>query len=181
MDLLTLDTNVLRDWAWSENKANEERYGDDPKRKRVLRETFSVFRGLSDSGKCKFGVTTQIYTDYEKSVGELLSDIKDRIGAFEEVSLVSTSVSTFPIGFNLVFANLDEVQEILKDVFPNSKPYHKKYKKCYKDALQLYAHKAANRDCFITTDAAILRAGTVLISKWAVKVEKPENYINKWR
>jgi hypothetical protein len=107
MDLLTLDTNVLRDWAWSENKTDEIRYGNDPKRKKILRETFNILLGLREKGKCRFGVTTQIYTDYEKSVGELLSDIEDVIGAFEEVSLVSTSVSTFPIGFNLVFANLD--------------------------------------------------------------------------
>ena len=178
MDLLTLDTNALRDWAWSENRTNEKRYEDNPNKKIALRETFHKLRNLKSNGKCELGITNQIYTDYEKSVGELPDYIEEMIGSHEEVSLSSPHVSTFPMGFPFVLADEEEIQEIFVDVFPNSKPHHEKYKKNRKDALQLYAHRVASRDYFITTDATILRAKDILASKWSIKVETPESYIS---
>jgi len=178
MDLLTLDTNALRDWAWSENRTSEKRYGNNPEKKIALRETFNKLRNLKSIGKCEIGITTQIYTDYEKSVGELPDYIEEMIGSFADVSFSSPSISTFPMTLPFVLVDKDEIQGIFRDVFPNSKPHHKKYKKNRKDALQLYAHKIAGRDYFITTDSTILRAKDILKSKWLIKVETPESYIS---
>ena len=178
MELLTLDTNALRDWAWSENRTSEKRYGNDPEKKSALRKSFEKLRNLRSNGRCEIGITTQIYTDYEKSVGELPDYIEEMIGPYANVSLSSPSISTFPMTLPFVLADEDEIQEIFVDVFPNSKPHHEKYKKNRKDALQLYAHRVASRDYFITTDATILRAKDILVTKWSTKVETPESYIS---
>lgn len=177
MDKLTLDTNALRDWAWSENRTSERRYGNNEDIKRSLRSTFDNLRNMSNDGRCEIGITTQIYTDYEKTVGELPDYVEDMIGPHAEVSISSPSISTLPWTFPVVFADENEIDEIFADVFPNSEPHHRKFEKNRKDALQLYAHRVASRDYFITTDATILRAKDILSSKWAVLVETPGNYV----
>ena len=178
MDLLTLDTNALRDWAWCEDKTSEKRFENNLVKKKSLRRIFDKLRAMKKDGKCELGITTQIYTDYGKSPGELPGYIEEMIGKYADISLSSPSISTFPWAFPFVFANKDEIFKLFIDVFPNSKPNHKKYYKNYKDALQLYAHKIAGRDYFITTDATILRAKDILGSKWSIKIKTPESYIS---
>jgi len=178
MDLITLDTNALRDWAWSEDRSDENRYSGEPEKKVSLKEVFNKLRKLSKNGRCEIGVTTQIYTDYEKSVGELPDYIEDMIGPYADISISSPSISTFPMKFPFVFIDEDEIQEIFDAVFPNSKPEHRMFKKNRKDAFQLYAHRVAGRDFFITTDATINRAKETLASQWSIKIETPESYVS---
>lgn len=41
MDKLTLDTNILRDWAWCEGRSAEIRYNDDCQKKDELGKHFT--------------------------------------------------------------------------------------------------------------------------------------------
>jgi len=67
MDKLTLDTNVVRDWAWCDGKSEEIRYGNDPTVLRRLKNQFETLKSLRGQGKCELGITNQLFTDYESS------------------------------------------------------------------------------------------------------------------
>jgi hypothetical protein len=73
----------------------------------------------------------------------------------------------------------EEVERIFKDVFPDSEPYHKEYNSNQKDALQLYAHKIADRDLFVTTDKTILNKRFVLAKNWGIQVQSLDEYVSK--
>jgi hypothetical protein len=176
MDTLTLDTNLLRDWAWVENRVQEIRYNDDQTIKKRLQPLFLALQELRDSGVCELGITTQIFTDFEKDAGDLPSFINDMIG--HHVNLSGPSIQTFPWMFPIVFADVDDISEILNDVFAGARPEHKKFGSYKKDALQLTAHKAAKRDYFLTSDKRILASRKVLLNKWGIVVMMLEEYIN---
>ncbi len=178
MDTLTLDTNVLNDWAWAEGRSSDKRYSNDPAKRDALANMFSRLKHLRDKGNCELGLTNQIFTDYEKDAGELPSFIEEMIGPY--VSYALPSISTFPMIFPFVFAKENDIQSILTDVFPHSKPEHKKYKHNKKDALQLYAHQVAKRDIFLTSDRSIVAARKILLSKWQIHVMTLEEYIQKY-
>ena len=176
MDRLTLDTNIIRDWVWATGKSAERRYGGSAQaRSRVLDLMNAMFQAR-DAGLCDFGVTTQVYTDYEKDVGELPAHVQDLIGSY--VPLASPSISVFPMTFPFVLADVDEIQEIMAAVFPSSSPGERAYSKQRKDALQLYAHKVAMRDVFLTNDKAILRARQLLAERQTITVMSPSEYVN---
>ena len=177
METLTLDTNVLRDWAWAENRSTEERYGGDPSKRAELKGLFNKLRELRDQGKCELAITNQIFTDYGKDPDELPAYLSEMIGSY--VIYAVPSISTLPLIFPFVFADENEIEAILKDVFPYTKPWHKKYKRNRKDALQLYAHKVAKRDIFLTSDNAILSSRRVLWIKWGIRVMALEEYIRR--
>ena len=177
METLTLDTNVLNDWAWAEGRSAESRYGNDPAMRTKLIELFKQLKELRDDGVCELGITSQIFTDYEKDVGELPNFIEEMIGPY--VSYALPSISTFPMIFPFVFADEDEINAIMADVFPHSKPEHKKHKSNKKDAFQLYAHRVTKRDIFLTSDKRILSARQVLFSKWNIQVMTLDEYIAK--
>ncbi|MDP1714376.1 MAG: hypothetical protein Q8L41_06470 [Anaerolineales bacterium] len=176
MDKLTLDTNVLRDWSWVEGKILEKRYNDDPSKRESLKILFSKLTKLRDEGICEIGITNQICTDFEKDWNELPTFINEMIGS--HVSYVLPSISTLPMMLPFVLLDEDEVFSILNDVFPGAKPEHKKFPSYKKDALQLYAHKVANRDVFLTSDEKIILSREILFSKWKIKVMTLEEYIN---
>jgi hypothetical protein len=176
MDKLTLDTNILRDWAWAEERSNEKRYEKDLSKKPKLVSLFSDLRMLRNNGICELGITNQIFSDFEKSVGELPTFIEEMIGSY--VTYSTPSISTFPMFFPFVFANIGEIESILVDVFPNTSPDHRKYKSNKKDALQLYAHKIAKRDIFLTSDKKILEAHGLLCKKWGIEVSTLEYYVH---
>lgn len=176
MDTLTLDTNVLRDWSWVEGKVLEKRYKDDPNKKESLRTLFSKLTKLRDDKVCEIGITNQIFTDFEKDWNDLPSFINEMIGS--HVSYASPSISTIPMMVPFVVLDKDEIFSILNDVFPNAKPKHKKFLSYKKDALQLYAHKVANRDVFLTSDEKILLSREILFSRWSINVMTLDEYIN---
>lgn len=175
MDTLTLDTNVINDWAWAEGRSTESRYNNDPIHRRNLIGLFGLLRKLRDDRVCELGITNQIFTDYEKDVGELPVFIEEMIGPY--VSYALPSISTFPIIFPVVFADENEINAIMADVFPYSKPGSKKYKSNKKDAFQLYAHRVAGREIFITSDKKILSARQILLLKWRILVMGLDEYI----
>ena len=175
MDKLTLDTNVLRDWAWCEGLTQEVRYGNDPAKRHAKQQVFAKIQLLRDRGYCELGITTQIYTDFEKTVGELPDYIEKMIDSYVEVSV--PSISTVPMKLPTVIVNEKIFYGILQDVFPNTRPQHRKYCKNRKDALQLYAHYVAERDFFLTSDHGILNKKNILHSKWDIIVLSPEDYI----
>jgi hypothetical protein len=175
MDALTLDTNVLNDWAWAEGKSSERRYNNDSSKRATFATMFTKLKILRDNGKCELGITNQIYTDYEKDVGGLPAFIEDMVGPY--VSYALPSISTLPMMFPFVFADKDEIESIMADVFPHTKPEHKKYQRNKKDAMQLYAHRVAGRDIFLTSDKDILAARQILFSKWQISVMTLEEYL----
>lgn len=171
-----MDTNVLRDWAWIEGKVLEKRYNNNPNKRENLKILFSKLTKLRDDGICEIGITNQIFTDFEKDLGELPEFIDEMIGS--HVSYATPSISTLPMMIPFVLLDEDEISSILNDVFPGAKPEHKKFPSYEKDALQLYAHKVANRDVFLTSDEKILLSREALLSKWKIKVMTLDEYIN---
>lgn len=173
MEKLTLDTNVLRDWLWAERKSTEKRYDDDPVKRAKLQQLFMQLKGLRDRGICELGITNRIYSDYHKTPSELPQHIKDMIGPY-----VSMTAPGFGIPMVIPFAIVDpaQIDEMFQDVFPHSKPGHSKYERNKRDALQLYGHRVAGRDFFITTDRFIAQRA-VLATKWNVHVMTLEEYI----
>jgi len=174
MDKLTLDTNVLRDWAWVSRLTDEIRYGGRSDKREEIVSIMSRLINARDSNLCEFGVTTQIYTDYESDVGELPDYVETLLGSF--VPLATPSISVFPMTLPFVFADVEEIESILYTVFDTSNSLDNNYNKHRKDALQLYAHKVASRDYFLTNDRAILRASSGLGEIHAIQVMSPIDY-----
>lgn len=177
MDKLTLDTNVLRDWLWCEGKRQEKRHSNDLSRKEEFKCLFGRLRALRDSGTCEIGVTSQLYTDHHRTSSRLPKHIEEMIGTY--VILCTPSVSTFPLVFPAVFVEPDKLQQLFEDIFPASKPHHKNYRRNMKDALQLYAHKVARRDLFITLDSGIRQKQSVLCEKWGIRVMSLQEYVDR--
>ena len=175
MDLLTLDTNIIRDWAWSEGATTETRYANDPDKRLSLSVQFNRLKTLRDAGRCKLAVTNQVFTDYESGGGALPRDINDIIDSRLPYAL--PSISTFPMIFPAVFVDEAEIDAIFATVFPHSTPEHKRYASNRKDALQVYAHKVANRDFFVTSDKHILRARAALQRSWGIRVITLDEYL----
>jgi hypothetical protein len=71
MDRLTLDTNILRDWAWCEGKSTEKRYGNNEPKKEEIKVRITELKKLRDDRVCELGITTQLYTDFSESRGKL--------------------------------------------------------------------------------------------------------------
>ena len=180
MDKLTLDTNILRDWAWCEGKSTEMRYAQNAEAKRKeLKALFEKLRVLRDKGVCEIGITTRLYMDYGKGPKELPQHIADMIGPYVQVA--SPDLFDFPLSFPVVFPDKEEFQRILKDVFPHSKPGHRRYPKNRKDAWQLYAHRVAGRDIFVTEDRGILQRQTLLAQRWNIRVKSLNEYVREGR
>lgn len=177
MDELTLDTNLLRDWAWCEGRGNEKRYSGDQPKKAQLRVCFAELRRLRDQGRCELGITTQLFTDYDgKTLSELPPHIRDMVGPY--VNIAPPSIFMCPLAFPTVFASASTTEELLRDVFPNTKPEHRKYLDNRKDALQLHAHLLAKRDVFLTNDNSILRSQDLLKRKWEILTMDPCSYVD---
>ncbi len=181
-DHLTLDTNVLRDWAWAERRSHEVRHGGDESKRNQLLKIFTALREWRDMGRCDFAVTTQLYTDYGGSADQVPSFIRDMIGDFLELAV--PSLFMFPLVFPAAFADVADLQRILDVVFPGSGPFEelkgdsrKGGKR--KDVLQLYAHKTAGRDRFLTSDKAILRARGALAAKCGITATSLDEYGNE--
>jgi hypothetical protein len=177
LESLTLDTNVLNDWAWAEGISSDQRYGNNSVVRAKLNLLYRELGKMRDDNLCELGITNQIFTDYEKDAGELPEFISGMIGKY--VTLTLPSISTFPMVFPFVFADEKAILGIMADVFPHSKQENKKYLSNKKDALQLYAHSVAKRDVFLTSDRKILSARKVLISKWNIQVMSLDEYINQ--
>ena len=175
MDKLTLDTNILRDWAWAEKRTTEIRYINDPTKRETLIKQFIELSKLRNQGICELGISTQIFTDYEKSIKELPQYIEDMIGPY--VTFATPSISKFPMIIPFVLINKAKIDEILLDVFPNAKPDDRKYESKKKDAYQLYAHLVAKIDIFLTSDKRILEANKILSIKWMIQVKTLEEYL----
>lgn len=176
MDKLTLDTNILRDWAWSEDRSVESRYAQDAETKhRELEVLFEKLQTLRDAGVCEIGITSQLYMDYGKEPKELPQHIVDMIGPY--VHVVPPDMFGFLLSFPVIFPDKEKVQRIFDDVFPNSRPDHRKYHKNQKDAWQLYAHQATGRDIFVTEDKGILQRQSTLAEKWNIRVKSLHEYI----
>lgn len=178
MDKLTLDTNVLRDWVWCLGKSSENRYEKNPdKKRRELQTLFEGLRILRDTGKCEIGITTQLYTDYNgKSLDDIPQYIKDLIGPYVSV-LIPVNFFGFPLQFPAVFHDEREFEKLFRAVFPNSELKHKNYLKNQRDSWQLYAHRMANRDVFVTEDKGILNRESVLATHWNMQVKSLNEYI----
>lgn len=181
MDTLTLDTNVLRDWAWCLGKSPESRYGKNPdKKRRELQTLFTGLQVLRDMGICEVGITTQLYTDYDgKTLDDIPRCIKDLIGPYVSV-LVPIDFFSFPLSFPVVFHDQREFDKLFSDVFPDSEPKHRKYLKNQRDIWQLYAHRMANRDVFVTEDKGILSRDNVLMAHWNIQVKSLSGYIRRY-
>lgn len=176
MDRLTLDTNVIRDWAWCDGRSKETRYGNDQTILREIKKRFEALKSLRDQGRCELGITNQVFTDYEKDSDELPKHIDEMIGP--HVGFALPSISTFPLIFPTVFVDENEINAIFQCVFPNSLPHHKRYRKNQKDALQLYAHRVAQRDYFITSDEQILAARDMLSNAWDIRAMTLAEYLS---
>lgn len=178
MDKLTLDTNVLRDWLWCEGKLDEDRHKNDPSRRKELGRLFQVLRALCNAGMCDLGITTQTYTDQSRTPGRLPEYLEGMIG--RDIKWSGPSISTFPIMFPVVFVGQGEIEDLFRDVFPQSHPSHKNYANNMADAYQLYAHKIAKRDIFITQDRRIVRREAVLWEKWEIRVMSLQEYLARY-
>ncbi len=174
MDRVTLDTNVLRDLAWCEGDSSQVRYGNDKARRAQLKQQFATLLALRDQGRCELGITTQVYTDYGRDT--LPPPIQALIGPYVRIS--TPGISTIPLAIPFVIANTEDLERIQRLVFPTTQPCSSSYQRARKDALQLYAHKVAGRDFFITSDTAILRAGALLRARWGIQVLTLEQYIS---
>jgi len=171
----TLDTNALRDLAWALDRSKEARYRGLPEKQGQVLQAFERILQLRDEGRCELGVTTQLYSDFAKSRANLPQDLQELIG--DHVDIALPSVFGFPLAFPTVFADKDEYDRLFVDVFPHSREKHKKFNKNRLDAWQLYAHKVASRDVFITSDKGILRMHPVLMKKWSIRVQSPEEFV----
>jgi len=178
MDKITLDTNVLRDWAWSEGGSLENRYGNLNAKKEEIQQLVYRLKSLRDRGACELGVTTQLYTDYDhKKPDNLPGYIREMIGPY--VNVAKPAIFAFPLEFPVKFVDKEKVKEIFEVIFPNAEPGDKNYDMNHKDALLLYAHMMAERDIFITSDTAILRQRDLLEQKWGIKVKTLIEYVTK--
>ncbi len=177
MDKLTLDTNILRDWIWCGGLSDENRYPNQPRMKEYLLPLFLELKRLTKIQRCEIGITTQIYTDCGDTAEITKQKIEELIGVHIEYG--TPSISTFPMKFPFIFADMEIIDQIFSVVFPNSKPEDKKYSKNQKDTYQLYAHMVANRDIFLTSDKAILRACQHLKKKFGIIVNDLEPYIRQ--
>lgn len=176
MEKLTLDTNLLRDWAWCEGRSNERRHGNDSAVKAQMQQHFTKLRYLGNQNQCEFGVTTQLLTDYDgKAINQLPGYLQAMLGSY--VKIATPSLSTFPWAFPIGFVSKAKLMRLLSDVFPDSQPGHLKYEGNRKDALQLYAHLVAKRDIFLTNDKAILWSKDTLRDKWAITVSDLASYV----
>ena len=175
MDKLTLDTNVLIDWGWCEGRLEVKRYDNDEAKREELRHLFTALKAFRDEGICEFGVTTVLYADYSETSGNVSPPIQDMIGSYVDLAL--PSIFGFPLVFPTVFADEQEAVSIFREVFPHSKPGHKRYNKNWKDAGQLYAHKVAGRDFFITADKAIISKRLQLAQNWGIEVRTLNEYV----
>lgn len=173
MDKLTLDTNVMRDWAWCKGYGTEVRYQNNPEMRTRLAGLFGRLEELRDAGECEVGITTQLHTDYD---GTLSPHIEQMIGPY--VVIATPALFTFPLVFPFVGSDPRVVRDIFKAIFPHSKPEHARHKNNLKDVLQLYAHKAAQRDYFLTSDHTILSKRGVLAGRWSIKVQSLQEYVD---
>jgi hypothetical protein len=173
---LTLDTNSIRDWAWCEGLSSETRYNNDPAIKATFTKTFNDLRRLRDDGICEIGVTTQIFSDNHQTRGELPVHIANMIGVYANISV--PSLMSFPLVFPIVFPDKQKFERLFKDIFSDSLSTHHKYQSNRLDAWQVYAHKVASRDYFVTHDKTILRASETLKSKWEILVISVEEYVS---
>ena len=156
--------------AWSEEREEEKgRYRNNKTIQRLYRCLFGILRDLRDNGVCKLGITTQLYTDQVKTPSKLPQYIEEMIGPY--VDIAAPSITTFPLSFPVVFPEEHEIEQLFKDVFPQSEPHHERYNNNQRDALQLYAHKVADRDFFITSDTGILKRQSVLAQNWDIHVK----------
>ncbi len=179
MDTLTLDTNVLRDWAWCLGKSPESRYSKNPdEKRRELQSLFGDLQVLRDWEICEVGITTELYTDYDgKDLNDIPQHIKDLIGPYVSV-LVPINFFSFPLSFPVVFYDQNEFDKLFDDVFPGSERKHRKYLKNQRDTWQLYAHQMAKRDIFLTEDKGILGRDNVLMAHWNIQVKSLSGYIS---
>ena len=127
---------------------------------------------MSDSGACELAVTSQIYTDLDKGLPEHLAAM---LGTYVVIS--TPGLSTFPVVFPAVFLDDSVRDDILRTAFPETVPEHRKYAKNIKDALQLYAHRVAGRDIFLTNDRGLLKAQVALRSRHDIVVESLSDYL----
>lgn len=178
MDLLTLDTNIVRDIEWVIGKVKNERYRDWPDKGERVRRSINKLLKLKDEGRCHLGVTNQIYKDVEDDdpknmplgvVGEAIEKHVEVIGGlFEFDGLV------WPINF----PDNKIIEEIRNEVFPGRNDATTKgYRRSEKDARQLYTHLAMKRDYFITDDGKINDAKRKLLNEWGIKVKTLSEYI----
>ena len=131
-------------------------------------------------GECEIGITTQLYIDYDgKSLDDIPQHIKDLIGPYVSV-IVPVNFFGFPLTFPVVFHDQREFDKLFSDVFPYSRPKHKKYLTNQRDAWQLYAHRMASRDVFLTKDKGILSKKSVLASNWNIQVKSLNEYIEAY-
>jgi hypothetical protein len=97
----------------------------------------------------------------------------------EYITIGTPGIFGFPLIFPLVFVNKSEVEQLFNDAFPDSKQGDKNYIHNQKDVLQLYAHKVAQRDVFITNDKAILEKKDILAKNWGIIVKSLEDYLSE--
>lgn len=171
MDKLTLDTSVVRDWAWCLGYTTDKRYNNDPNVKATLQSSFNQLEALRNCGDCEIAITTQIYTDFDgKSLPVPIQAVLSKY-----VELATPSLSTNPFVFPRVFAPEQEIRKLFGDIFPGVK--WDDSPKGRKDALQLYAHLTAKRDYFITHDKDFHRQQAILLSRWGVQVLYLQDYL----
>lgn len=181
METLTLDTNILRDWAWCLGKSPESRYRQNPdEKRRELQPLFEDLQVLRDREICEIGVTTQLYTDYDgKSLDDIPQYIKELIGPYVSI-MVPIDFFDFALSFSVTFHDQKEFDKLFHDVFPDSKRTHKKYLRNQRDTWQLYAHRMANRDVFLTEDKGILIRSNVLVAHFNIQVKSLSEYIKQY-
>lgn len=172
MDKVTLDSMELRDWLWCEGKSTEKRYGNDPSVKKRKKRDFARLRVLRNRGLCEIGVSTQLFTDLD---GRLPAQIDQAIGPFVDIQV--PALSTFPIAFPVVFPESGDLSKLFQDMFPQSTKGHKCHQQHRKDVLQLYAHRVAGSEVFLTEDKAILSRQSILWNKWSVRVMSLDEYL----
>lgn len=174
MDKLTLDTNVLMDWGWCAGLTSQPRYNNDPEKRAKCRTLFKKLEVLRDEGVAELGVTTQLYTDLG---GELPGWIKSLLVVFD-IPMASPSIFGIPLGIPFVVGDGDDMDRLLDDVFPGSEQGEKRFIGKRRDILQLYAHRVAGRDFFITEDKGILGKRGILERRWRVRVMSLSEYIS---
>ena len=174
-DKLTLDTNVINDWAWCEGKIDlQKRHGGDQKRKLELAEFFQKLKLFRDNGVCELAITSQIFADHHQTPERLPAYIHEMVGPY-----VSIAAPGFGVPTVVPFAVIDpgELDRLFADTFPNSKPQDKKYRSNRTDALQLYAHKIAERDYFLTGEKTNRWPREVLRDHWQIRVLSLSEYL----
>jgi hypothetical protein len=174
MEKLTLDTNVLRDWAWVDGIGETKRYDDSGSKKAELKKLFCILRDQAEKGRCELGVTSQIYTDLDQGVPDHLAEM---IG--KHVVIATPGLSTFPIVFPPIFLDEAVLEDILATAFPQTKPAHTKYAKNRKDALQLYAHLTAGRHTFLTSDRTLLASCDLVERRHGIRIRTLSGYLRE--